>query len=233
MTEEQNTAPEPASPRRILRPRHPGPVSQIPESQTPDPQIQDSPTDPALDASSAAAPPPRRSKKPPNRLALLRQRGHCLQRSARSAARPHPHAGHRHLRHPHRADHRAVPCLCREPQADRHGRRRRVHLHRRRCSSTSRARCCCRACPPKLAKARAKTPAASLSSVCSSTSASRTPRRCCTQKQQIENATWSNPGIREFRDAEGTEPEIAADTIDLVRVFRKYWKGPRIVLSSS
>ena len=40
-------------------------------------------------------------------------------------------------------------------------------------------------------------------------------------KQQIEEATWTNPGIREFRDAEGTEPEIAADTIDLVRVFQE------------
>src|SRR5271170_2398053 len=41
------------------------------------------------------------------------------------------------------------------------------------------------------------------------------------QKQQIENATWSNPQIREFRDAEGTEAEIAADTVDLVRIFRE------------
>jgi len=41
------------------------------------------------------------------------------------------------------------------------------------------------------------------------------------EKQQIEAATWSNPGIREFRNAEGTEQEIAADTMDLVRVFRE------------
>ena len=40
------------------------------------------------------------------------------------------------------------------------------------------------------------------------------------QKQQIEEATWTNPGAREFHDSEGTEPEIAADTVDLVRVFR-------------
>jgi segregation and condensation protein A len=40
------------------------------------------------------------------------------------------------------------------------------------------------------------------------------------QKQQVEEATWSNPGIREFRDDRGTEPEIAADTVDLVRVFQ-------------
>jgi segregation and condensation protein A len=41
------------------------------------------------------------------------------------------------------------------------------------------------------------------------------------QKQQIEDATWSNPQIREFRDAEGVEQEIAADTVDLVRVFQE------------
>ena len=40
------------------------------------------------------------------------------------------------------------------------------------------------------------------------------------QKQQIEEATWSNPGIREFRNDAGAEREIAADTVDLVRVFQ-------------
>ncbi len=40
------------------------------------------------------------------------------------------------------------------------------------------------------------------------------------QKQQIEEATWTNPGIREFRDDAGAEREIAADTVDLVRVFQ-------------
>ena len=40
------------------------------------------------------------------------------------------------------------------------------------------------------------------------------------QKQQIEDAVWSNPAIKEFMDAEGTEPEIAADVIDLVRTFQ-------------
>ena len=41
------------------------------------------------------------------------------------------------------------------------------------------------------------------------------------ERQQVESATWTNPGIREFRNAEGTEPEIAADTMDLVRVFQE------------
>jgi segregation and condensation protein A len=49
------------------------------------------------------------------------------------------------------------------------------------------------------------------------------------QKQQIEEATWSNPGMRSFlRDetgseqaSDGAEQEIAADTVDLVRVFQQ------------
>jgi segregation and condensation protein A len=40
------------------------------------------------------------------------------------------------------------------------------------------------------------------------------------QKQQVEDATWTNPGIREFRDDAATEPEIEAGTVDLVRVFQ-------------
>jgi segregation and condensation protein A len=41
------------------------------------------------------------------------------------------------------------------------------------------------------------------------------------QKQQIEDAVRSNPAIREFMDADGTEPEIAADVIDLVKTFQQ------------
>jgi segregation and condensation protein A len=41
------------------------------------------------------------------------------------------------------------------------------------------------------------------------------------QKQHIEEAVWSNPAVTEFMDAEGTEPEMAADVIDLVRTFQK------------
>ena len=48
------------------------------------------------------------------------------------------------------------------------------------------------------------------------------------QKQQIEEATWSNPGMKNFRrdvmetgaDESALEQEIAADTVDLVRVFQ-------------
>ena len=40
------------------------------------------------------------------------------------------------------------------------------------------------------------------------------------QKQVLEAATWTNPGLREFKDDVAAEPEIAADTVDLVRIFR-------------
>ena len=40
------------------------------------------------------------------------------------------------------------------------------------------------------------------------------------QKQMLEAATWTNPGFREFKDDVAAEAEIAADTVDLVRVFR-------------
>jgi segregation and condensation protein A len=41
------------------------------------------------------------------------------------------------------------------------------------------------------------------------------------QKQQLEEAVLSNPALKDFRDAEGTEPELAADVIDLVRTFQQ------------
>lgn len=47
------------------------------------------------------------------------------------------------------------------------------------------------------------------------------------QKQQIEDAVWSNPSIKEFMEAEGTEPEIAADVIDLVKTFQQVLERAR------
>jgi segregation and condensation protein A len=41
------------------------------------------------------------------------------------------------------------------------------------------------------------------------------------QRQQIEDAVWSNPALKDFKDAEGTEPELAADIIDLVKTFQQ------------
>src|ERR1700747_2344062 len=41
------------------------------------------------------------------------------------------------------------------------------------------------------------------------------------QKQQIEDDIWSQPSLKEFQDAEGTEPELAADVIDLVKTFQQ------------
>jgi len=39
------------------------------------------------------------------------------------------------------------------------------------------------------------------------------------QKQMLEAASWTNPGMKEFKGDAETEPEIAADTGDLARVF--------------
>jgi len=49
----------------------------------------------------------------------------------------------------------------------------------------------------------------------------KTAAQMLLQKQQIEDAVWSNPALKEFRDAEGTEPEMAADVIDLVKTFQQ------------
>ena len=49
----------------------------------------------------------------------------------------------------------------------------------------------------------------------------KTAAQMLLQKQQIEDAVMSNPSIKEFRDAEGAEPELAADVIDLVKTFRE------------
>jgi segregation and condensation protein A len=41
------------------------------------------------------------------------------------------------------------------------------------------------------------------------------------QKRQLEEATWTNPGLRDFREVADADQDIAADTLDLVRVFRE------------
>jgi segregation and condensation protein A len=48
----------------------------------------------------------------------------------------------------------------------------------------------------------------------------KTAAQMLLQKQQIEEAVVSNPSLKEFKEAEGTEPELAADVIDLVRTFQ-------------
>jgi segregation and condensation protein A len=47
------------------------------------------------------------------------------------------------------------------------------------------------------------------------------------QKQQIEDAVLSNPALKQFRDDEGTEAELSADVIDLVRTFRQVLERAR------
>src|SRR5262249_19712183 len=47
------------------------------------------------------------------------------------------------------------------------------------------------------------------------------------QKQQIEDAVLTNPALKEFINAEGTEPELAADVIDLVKTFQQVLERAR------
>ncbi|MGA9668606.1 MAG: segregation/condensation protein A, partial [Terracidiphilus sp.] len=47
------------------------------------------------------------------------------------------------------------------------------------------------------------------------------------QKQMLEAATWTNPGVHEFQDVANDEPDIAADTVDLVRIFHEILERAR------
>src|SRR5271167_1695342 len=49
----------------------------------------------------------------------------------------------------------------------------------------------------------------------------RTAAQMLLQRQQIEEAVWTNPARDEFRDVEGVEPELAADVVDLVKTFQQ------------
>lgn len=47
------------------------------------------------------------------------------------------------------------------------------------------------------------------------------------QKQLIEESTWTNPVLHEHHGAADEEQEIAADTVDLVRIFREVLERAR------
>lgn len=49
----------------------------------------------------------------------------------------------------------------------------------------------------------------------------KTAAQMLLQKQQLEEAVVTNPALKDFKDDEGTELELAADIIDLVRTFRQ------------
>ncbi len=49
----------------------------------------------------------------------------------------------------------------------------------------------------------------------------KTAAQMLSQKQQIEDAVLTNPALKQFRDDAGTEPELAADIIDLVKTFQQ------------
>ena len=92
------------------------------------------------------------------------------------------------------------------------------------------SRCCCRAiprsreCRGRSARRTGQSPAGAREF--------KTAAQMLLQKQQIEDAVWSNPALKEFKDAEGTEPELAADIIDLVQDVPRD-PGPREVAAPS
>ncbi len=49
----------------------------------------------------------------------------------------------------------------------------------------------------------------------------KTAAQMLLQKQQIEESVWSNPALKDFVNAAGTEPELAADVVDLVKTFQQ------------
>ncbi len=55
----------------------------------------------------------------------------------------------------------------------------------------------------------------------------KTAAQMLLQKQQIEENVWSNPALKEFRDAEGAEPEMATDVVDLVKTFQQILERAR------
>ena len=55
----------------------------------------------------------------------------------------------------------------------------------------------------------------------------KTAAQMLLQKQQLEDAVVSNPSLKEFKDAEGTEPELEADVVDLVRTFQEILERAR------
>jgi segregation and condensation protein A len=49
----------------------------------------------------------------------------------------------------------------------------------------------------------------------------KTAAQMLLQKSQIEDAVWTNPAMKEFKDDAGAEAELAADVVDLVKVFQQ------------
>ncbi len=55
----------------------------------------------------------------------------------------------------------------------------------------------------------------------------KTAAQMLLQKQQIESAVLTNPALREFKNAEGAEAELATDVIDIVKTFQQVLERAR------
>ncbi len=116
-------------------------------------------------------------------------------------------------------NHRAISDLCREAARAGCERRRRIHLHGRgadphQVEDAAAARSCG-------ARRMQEDPRTELVNRLIEHEKFKSAAQMLMQKQQIEDAVWSNPAMKEFMDAEGTEPELAADVIDLVKTFQQ------------
>ena len=153
--------------------------------------------------------------------------GTGLRRPARPPARPHPQAGHRHLRHPHRAASPRSSSPTSNSSKQPMSTRRRIHLHRLAADPHQEPMLLPRD-PDDVADGETKIPAVNWSSACSSTSASKTPPRCCPEaadrRRDLDQPR--HPRIPR-RGTSPLEPEIAADTVDLVRVFQEVLQRAR------
>jgi len=61
----------------------------------------------------------------------------------------------------------------------------------------------------------------------------KTAAQMLLQKQQIEEAVWSNPALKEFQNAEGAEPEMATTWWTWSRPFSRSWIAPASVRRST
>ena len=113
-------------------------------------------------------------------------------------------------------------------EAGRRRRRRRVHLHGLAADPHQVEDPALRATPPIVLGGESEDPRRELVERLLEHERFKAAAQMLLQKQQIEEATWTNPGMKNFRrDARRPElttsdldREIAADTVDLVRVFQ-------------
>ena len=160
-------------------------------------------------------------------VAVFGDGGAGVRRTAGPSAGLDPQAEHRYLRHSDCADYGAVSGLLPPVEADGCGCGGRVHLYGVAADPHQVEELLPRD-PSDIADADSEDPRRELVERLLEHERFKAAAQMLRQKQQIEEATWSNPGMRNFLGEQagsedagaGMEQEIAADTVDLVRVFQ-------------